>query len=317
MSIIESSFLQIPEGGSPSWKDPVVNSAALPLSGNNLGDARVTQNDAAIHIWNGSAWVSVSGGGGITSLTGDVTGSGTGAVATTLATVNASPGTTGSASSTSVITTNGKGLVTSNSSTSIQIAESQVTNLVSDLAGKQATGNYITALTGDITASGPGSVTSSIAKIQGTTVSGTTGNGNVVFSSNATVSHLTILDTTITALSVNRVILTDSNGALFTPGEFNAGNSGTSLTLNWNNGPAQLVSLTGSVTLTLSNPAAGQAYIIRFIQDSTPRTVTWPASVKWSSGISPTISTGSGAIDVIKFYFDGTNYYGTYAQNFM
>ncbi len=70
------------------------------------------------------------------TLTGDLTGSGTGSFATTLATVNASPGTTGSASSTSVLTTNGKGLVTANSSTPIQVTESQVTSLVSDLALK-------------------------------------------------------------------------------------------------------------------------------------------------------------------------------------
>lgn len=101
----------------------------------------------------------------ITALTGDVTATGPGSAAATLATVNASPGTTGSASSTSQLTTNAKGLVTSNTSISIQIAESQVTNLVSDLAGKQATGNYITALTGDATATGPGSVALTLATV--------------------------------------------------------------------------------------------------------------------------------------------------------
>lgn len=40
----------------------------------------------------------------------------------------------------------------------------------------------LTALTGDVTASGPGSASTTIAKIQGKTVSGTTGTGNVVFS---------------------------------------------------------------------------------------------------------------------------------------
>lgn len=99
------------------------------------------------------------------TLTGDITGSGSGSIATTLATVNASPGTTGSASTTSTMTTNAKGLVTSNTSNSIQITESQVTNLVSDLAGKQATGNYITALTSDMTATGPGSVAATLATV--------------------------------------------------------------------------------------------------------------------------------------------------------
>jgi hypothetical protein len=43
------------------------------------------------------------------------------------------------------------------------IPQSGVTNLTSDLSGKQATGNYITALTSDVTASGPGSVAATIA----------------------------------------------------------------------------------------------------------------------------------------------------------
>lgn len=55
--------------------------------------------------------------------------------------------------------------------------------------GKQAAGNYITALTGDVTASGPGSVASTVAKIQGTTVSGVTGSTNVVFSSAPTLTN--------------------------------------------------------------------------------------------------------------------------------
>ncbi len=54
--------------------------------------------------------------------------------------------------------------------------------------GKQAAGSYITALTGDVTASGPGSVASTVAKIAGTTVSGTTGSTNVVFSTSPTLT---------------------------------------------------------------------------------------------------------------------------------
>ncbi len=42
------------------------------------------------------------------------------------------------------------------------IPESSVTNLTTDLAGKQATGNYITATTGDVVATGPGSVSATI-----------------------------------------------------------------------------------------------------------------------------------------------------------
>lgn len=122
----------------------------------------------------------------VTALTGDGTATGPGSVAFTLSTVNSNVGSFGTASSSGTFTVNAKGLVTAASNTSIQIAESQVTNLVTDLAGKQPVGNYITDLTGDVTASGPGSVAASIAKIQGTAVSGTTGSGNVAFSASPT-----------------------------------------------------------------------------------------------------------------------------------
>lgn len=74
----------------------------------------------------------------ITDLTGDGTASGPNSAVFTLATVNASPGTFGTVSQTNQVAVNGKGLVTAVTAQNIQIAESQVTNLVSDLAGKQA-----------------------------------------------------------------------------------------------------------------------------------------------------------------------------------
>jgi len=107
--------------------------------------------------------LTVTGGSGITQLTGDGTaGPGSGSQAFTLTTVNSNVGTFGSASSVPVFVVNGKGLVTGVTNTSIQITESQVTNLTTDLAGKQPTGNYITGITGDVVATGPGSVASTI-----------------------------------------------------------------------------------------------------------------------------------------------------------
>lgn len=101
----------------------------------------------------------------ITALTGDATAAGPGSVALTLATVNGNVGSFGSASNSLSVTANGKGLITAISTNSIAISQSQVTDLISNLAGKQASGNYITALTGDVTASGPGSVAASIASL--------------------------------------------------------------------------------------------------------------------------------------------------------
>lgn len=89
--------------------------------------------DSTNHKWvlapNGS-------GTGISGLTGDGTASGSGTVTFTLSTVNGSPGSFGSASNVPAFTVNGKGLVTTVTNTPIQISESQVTNLTTDLASK-------------------------------------------------------------------------------------------------------------------------------------------------------------------------------------
>src|SRR5690349_18080488 len=61
--------------------------------------------------------VNKTGGASTITLTGDVTGTGSSTIATTLATVNANVGTFGSATASGVVTVNGKGLVTAASNT--------------------------------------------------------------------------------------------------------------------------------------------------------------------------------------------------------
>lgn len=127
--------------------------------------------DSLNHKWvlapNGS-------GTGITALTGDGTAAGSGSVAFTLATVNGNVGTFGSASNVAQVTLNGKGLATAASSIPIQIAESQVTNLVTDLAGKQS--NITLTTTGTTGAATFVSNTLNIPQYQGQLTLTTTGN---------------------------------------------------------------------------------------------------------------------------------------------
>ena len=67
---MSDTYINLPETGSPSWKKPVANTAALPLTGNGNGDVRVTLDTDSIYIWNGVSWVIASGGGGgVTSVT--------------------------------------------------------------------------------------------------------------------------------------------------------------------------------------------------------------------------------------------------------
>lgn len=73
--------------------------------------------------------------------------------------------------------------------------------------------------------------------------------------------------------------------------------------------------LTENTTFTFSNPpTTGTAYgfTLKVIQDSTARTITWPASVDWPSATAPTLSSGSGDVDVFAFFTHdgGTTWYG-------
>jgi hypothetical protein len=73
--------------------------------------------------------------------------------------------------------------------------------------------------------------------------------------------------------------------------------------------------LTEDVTYTFSNaPASGRAFgfTLKVVQDSTARTITWPASVDWPAATAPTLSTGSGEVDVFVFFTTdgGTTFYG-------
>ena len=134
-----STFNNIPTPGSEAWKDNVATTADLPLTNNVTGDKRQVLDTKTIYSWNGSGWTAIASPAAaiaITGLLGDVTATGPGAVNATLKTVNLTPGSFGTASSVPTIAVNGKGLVTSSSDTPIQIAQSQVDNLITDLAGK-------------------------------------------------------------------------------------------------------------------------------------------------------------------------------------
>ena len=79
------------------------------------------------------------------------------------------------------------------------------------------------------------------------------------------------------------------------------------------------LALAGNVSgLTFSNlPGSGKGatLAVRITQDSTPRTVAWPASFKWV-GAAPSVSTASGAMDllVITTHDNGTTWLADLAK---
>lgn len=93
-----------------------------------------------------------------------------------------------------------------------------------------------------------------------------------------------------------------------------AGNSGVAITIDWDNGNNQLITLTGAAAITLNNPVAGSVYVLKLLQDATgSRQPTWPASVKWAGGSFPGCTGTASHSDLITLYYDGTNYLGTVA----
>jgi hypothetical protein len=91
--------------------------------------------------------------------------------------------------------------------------------------------------------------------------------------------------------------------------------TGTSTTIDLATATNFVHDLTGATTYTFSNPATtgnATAFTLKIIQDSTARTITWPASVDWAGGTAPTLTATNNGVDVFVFYTidGGTTYYG-------
>lgn len=83
--------------------------------------------------------------------------------------------------------------------------------------------------------------------------------------------------------------------------------------LNLTNGNVFNVTMTGATTFTFTGATSGKACSFSlYLHQGTSTTVTWPTSVKWSGG-KPTLSTTSGAIDILVFETldGGTTWYGS------
>jgi hypothetical protein len=95
------------------------------------------------------------------------------------------------------------------------------------------------------------------------------------------------------------------------------GTTGGTPTINWNDGNNQSITLSSSATPTITNPIAGASYSLAITQGASgSATVTWPASVKWAAGTTPTLSTGPGLTDVVSLIYTGSQYYGLAQFNF-
>ena len=134
------------------------------------------------------------------------------------------------------------------------------------------------------------------------------GGGSVAWGSiTGTLSAQTDLQAALDAKAANR----DAVSALATSG---------SVAVDAALGDYFTLALAGNVsTFTFSNlPGSGHGctLAIRITQDSTPRTVGWPASFKWAGGTPPAVSTASGAVDllIITTFDNGTSWQADLAK---
>lgn len=98
----------------------------------------------------------------------------------------------------------------------------------------------------------------------------------------------------------------------------NAASTGT-VSLNIANGNVFDITLTGNTIFTFDNPTStGQACSLTLIlrQGGTSRTVTWPASIKWSNDQVPDVSDINKTAILTFFTLDGgTRWYGFLSGN--
>lgn len=133
-----------------------------------------------------------------------------------------------------------------------------------------------------------------------------TGTGNVVLATSPTLTTPTLTKPTIT-----NYIETPYTATV-----------GASVTIDLTNGTFQILTMTTATALAVTMPTspapvAGQSFIIVLKQPAsgTANAVTW-STVKWSGGTTPTVTATVGKADVFTFVYDGTNWYGSYVQNY-
>ena len=137
----------------------------------------------------------------------------------------------------------------------------------------------------------------------------TTG-GLVTVDGTVTLTNKTLTSPTLTNPTLTNPTVTDYIETPF------AANTSTAITLDLTSGTVQILTLTGSPTITMPTAVSGKSFIIMLKTGAGSFTVTW-LTVKWPANTAPTITSAPGRQDVFSFFSDGINWYGsTLGQNY-
>lgn len=196
-----------------------------------------------------------------------------------------------------IVFTSTQGLTANNLASACDELKVLVDSLNTTLSGSITSGLALKANKAGDTFTGPVSVPAGATGSQVPQASEVTTAIGTAITASETVTNAAI------ALKVNKA------GDVFTGpvsfnAEYDAGNSGTAKTINFNNGQKQKLTFTGNCTITFVFPTGVGNYVLRGIGDGTTRTVTWPAGSKYPNAVGPLAPLTSGTA-IYSIYYDG------------
>jgi hypothetical protein len=159
-------------------------------------------------------------------------------------------------------------------------------------------------------------------KIDGGATSGTIGQfgnaqGGVILGAASSVAYVDTTSSTPLAFNINGTERGrfESAGTFVIKNDYQeqtyTANSSTAITLNIvTNGTDQVITLTGTATITMPTATAGKSFLLKLKTGAGGYTVTW-STVKWPGGTAPTLTSTASRMDIFSFFADGTNWYGT------
>ena len=183
-------------------------------------------------------------------------------------------------------------------------------------AGGTIVGGYATTGSGNVVLATGATIVSPIinsptintSTIVGSTINSSTLNTATIVGS--TINSSTINTATINGSTINTATIVNPTITNYTETVYTATTS--TITINLANGTIQEITLNANGTITLPSSVAGKSYTI-IVTYSGSYSLTWAggSTLKWASSTTPTATATSGKYDIFNFYCDGTNTYGS------